>query len=70
MKKSEWFYWESGKKLAEEKKWKEAIATFQEGIQLYPNNEALYRELGIVQEKIGDSEGEIESYRKAIELKP
>ncbi|MGB7273128.1 MAG: tetratricopeptide repeat protein [Geitlerinemataceae cyanobacterium] len=69
MKKSEWFYWESGKKLAEEKKWKEAIATFQEGIQLYPNNEALYRELGIVQEKIGDSEGEIESYRKAIELK-
>jgi tetratricopeptide (TPR) repeat protein len=70
MKNSEWDYWEAGKKLADHKQWIEAIATFKEGIQLYPNNEALYRELGIVQEKIGDIEGEIASYRKAIDLQP
>ncbi len=63
-------YLETGKNLIAPKKYDEAIALYQEALTFYPDHAILYRELGFVQEKIGDFPGEIISYQKAIELEP
>ncbi|MFM7526930.1 MAG: tetratricopeptide repeat protein [Nodosilinea sp.] len=65
---SAWDYLDAAKALVDQKKLTEAVALYHEAIQLYPDRDVLYRELGVVQEKVGDTAGEIESYRKAISL--
>ncbi len=61
-------YLEIGQKLFREEKYDEAIALYQEGIEKYPSEADNYRELGVIQEKIGDFEGQLESYQKAVKL--
>lgn len=63
-----WLYLEKAQKLKEQEKFTEAIALYEEAIQLYSDNADLFRELGIAQEKIGDIDGVISSYNQAIEL--
>ncbi len=57
-----------GDKCFQQEKWEGAIAFYQQEIELHPEDANLYRELGVAQERIGDIEGEIKSYQKAIEL--
>jgi tetratricopeptide (TPR) repeat protein len=63
-----WVYATLGKLLVDRQQWQAAIAVFQQAIDLYPESADLYRELGVAQEKVGDIDGEIASYQKAIAL--
>lgn len=65
-----WKYLDTGRALANEGKLTEAIALYQQAVAELPDRSELYRELGVLQEKIGDQAGEIASYQRAIELDP
>ena len=56
--------------LAQEGKFDEAIAVFQAGIAVAPDDAALYNNLGIVLLELRKPEQAIALYRRAIELQP
>ena len=63
-------YLQEGNQLREEGKLNEAIATYQKGIELEPDNPNLHRCLAQVQTQQGDIPSAITSYQKTIELEP
>jgi tetratricopeptide (TPR) repeat protein len=56
--------------LTGQEKVESAIAVHQASIEQYPNNAEAYRLLGVAQEKSGNIDGIIASYRQAIALEP
>jgi tetratricopeptide (TPR) repeat protein len=63
-------YLDEGSEQLERGNYAEAMARYREAIEHYPDCEKLYRKLGVVQEKVGDIDGEIASYQQAIALEP
>ena len=60
---------ENGRKLAEQKKWSEAVPEFQAAIATKPEPK-LYYELGNAQENKGDTKGAIETYKLYLKASP
>ncbi len=63
-----WVYRHLGFALDRQELTEEAVEAYWQAIELNPNEAATYSLLGQVQGKIGDIEGAIASYQKAIEL--
>jgi tetratricopeptide (TPR) repeat protein len=61
---------QTGKKLEQQGKLEEAIATYNAAIELNPNNPEFHRSLGEVLQRVGRPAEAIASYRQAIELQP
>jgi len=55
-----------GRVLAAEERWEEALATFEKGIRLWPNNAAARFLAGQVAEKLGRFDEAISHYRESI----
>jgi tetratricopeptide (TPR) repeat protein len=69
-KQPTWVYFHLGQLLTGQEKVESAIAVHQASIEQYPNNAEAYRLLGVAQEKSGNIDGIIASYRQAIALEP
>ena len=67
---TEWTIIKLGTALFEEGKIKEAIAEYQEGIQLAPGNANMRYSLAIAYLKIGNKKSALTEFRKAVELAP
>jgi superkiller protein 3 len=65
-----WLYFSLGQLLTVQEKFESAIAICQATIEQYPNNAEAYRLLGVAQEKAGNIDGIVASYRQAIALEP
>ena len=63
-------YYDSGKKLAKQGRFTEAIKAYEKAIELNPNYSWSYYELGIAQFAAGNFTEAIQAYEKAVELKP
>ncbi|HNP97102.1 MAG TPA: tetratricopeptide repeat protein, partial [Cyclobacteriaceae bacterium] len=64
------YYYLEGEKLLEEKKYDEALANFNEALNLYPYHaDSYYSRAGIL-EKRGDVDGALRDYTIYLELKP
>ena len=67
---TEWTILKLGTALFEEGKIKEAIAEYQEGIQLAPQNANMRYSLAIAYLKVGNKKSALMEFRKAAELAP
>jgi tetratricopeptide (TPR) repeat protein len=74
-KRSSTVFFEEGQKLFEEKKYDEAIAKYQEGLELSPNSAEGYNLLGMAyrfkynaEQEPSLKEEEIKAFTKAVEL--
>jgi|GEM_PF-3090089 len=65
-----WVYSNLGELLILENRLDEAMATYLQAIQVYPDNPIFYCKLGAVQLKQGNKTEACNSYYKAIELEP
>lgn len=65
-----WRYFEMGQDLEKQENWTEAISLYQETAKVYPDHADVFRALGIVQDRLGEVEGVVENYCRAIELDP
>lgn len=66
----DWVYVVAGQILLEASQWDKAIKLLKQATDLYPDNAEAYRWLGIGFENIGQSQEQLASYQKAIELDP
>lgn len=58
------------KAAADAARWDEARAAYGEAIKASPESSFLYRDLGLVDRKAGDTAAALEHFRKAVELDP
>lgn len=64
------YYYLEGEKLLEEKKYDEALANYNEALNLYPYHADAYYSRAGIREKRGDVEGALRDYTIYLELKP
>lgn len=65
----DWYY-QQAEILHQQKRYAEARQIYQQAIQQFPDQSSLYRELGVIQEKLEDTPGKIISYQTALALEP
>lgn len=63
-------YWQQAASFEAQGQFAEAIEVYRKAIHDYPDRAVLHRALGMIQEKLGDSQAEIQSYQQAITLDP
>lgn len=61
-------YRSTAKAYSEKEDFKTALAVYQESVIRFPDSAEGYCELGAIQERLNDFEGEMASYKKALEL--
>lgn len=63
-----WLYVVAGRLLCDQGHWNESIRLLKQALDMYPTSAEASRWLGFCQERIGDREGQLVSYQRAIEL--
>jgi tetratricopeptide (TPR) repeat protein len=61
---------ERAKAAADAARWDEARAAYEQAIKASPESAFLYRDLGLVDRKSGDTAAALEHFRKAVEIDP